>query len=70
LLDKLNLMGNNKIKWEEINNSSIKMELENLIQRQNTIKDKIIKLSSKLEDIEKEYLYGNKILSKRYKGEE
>ena len=46
------------------------MELENLIQRQNTIKDKIIKLSSKLEDIEKEYLYGNKILSKRYKGEE
>jgi len=70
LLDKLNLMGNNKIKWEEINNTSIKMELENLIQRQNTIKDKIIKLSSKLEDIEKEYLYGNKILSKRYKGEE
>lgn len=70
MLDKLNLMGNNKIKWEEINNSSIKMELENLIQRQNTIKDKIIKLSSKLEDIEKEYLYGNKILSKRYKGEE
>lgn len=70
MLDKLNLMGNNKIKWEEINNTSIKMELENLIQRQNTIKDKIIKLSSKLEDIEKEYLYGNKILSKRYKGEE
>ncbi len=70
MLDKLIIMGNNSIKWEDINNSSIKLELENLIQRQNTIKDKIIKLSSKLEDIEKEYLYGNKILSKRYKGEE
>jgi len=53
-----------------MNNTSIKMELENLIQEQNSIKNKIIKMSNKLELIEKEYFYGNKILTKRYKGED
>lgn len=65
-------MGNhrNTIKWDDMNNSSIKMELEGLLYQQKSIIDKIVKLSEKLEDIEKEYYYGNQILSKRYKGEE
>ncbi len=52
-----------------MNNSSIKMELEELILHQKTLKEKIIKLSKKLEDIEKDYLSGNSVLTKRYKGE-
>jgi len=63
-------MKKDKLKWEDMNNTSIKMELENLIQEQNSIKNKIIKMSNKLELIEKEYFYGNKILTKRYKGED
>jgi len=52
-----------------MNNASIKMQLEELMNQQKSIKGKIIQLSEKLEDIEKDYLYGNKILSKRYSGE-
>lgn len=63
-------MENNTIKWDDMNNSSIKMRLEELSYQQKSIIDKILKLSEKLEDIEKEYYYGNQILSKRYKGEE
>jgi|TARA_R110000803_G_scaffold13641_1_gene38270 hypothetical protein len=55
--------------WDNMSNSSIKKELEGLLHRQISLKDKIIKLSEKLEDIEKDYFYGNKILVKRYKGE-
>jgi DNA-binding protein YbaB len=58
-----------KVDWENMSNSSIKMELEELIHQQKTIKNKILNLSEKLEDVEKEYLYGNKILTKRYSGE-
>jgi hypothetical protein len=57
------------INWENMNNSSIKMRLGELENQQNSIKDKLIKLSEKLESVEKEYLFGNKILSKRYSGE-
>ena len=57
------------IDWENMNNASIKMQLEELNHQQNSIKDKIINLSKKLEEVEKNYLYGNKILTKRYKGE-
>lgn len=63
-------MENNTIKWDDMNNSSIKMRLEELSHQQKSIIDKILKLSEKLEDIEKEYYYGNQILIKRYKGEE
>ena len=63
-------MKKDRLKWEDMNNTSIKMELENLIQEQNSIKNKIIKMSNKLELIEKEYFYGNKILTKRDKGED
>lgn len=66
LLDK---MENKIIDWENMNNSSIKMQLEELMYHQKTVKEKIINLSKKLEDIEKEYLYGNKVLGKRYSGE-
>jgi len=69
LRDKINCMENKAIDWENMNNASIKMRLEELTYQQNSIKDKIINLSKKLELVEKEYLYGNKILSKRYSGE-
>lgn len=58
------------IKWDNMNNASIKMHLEELLHQQKSIIDKIVKLSEKLENIEKDYYYGNKILTKRYKGEE
>ena len=69
MLDKLKCMTNKTIDWENMNNASIKMQLEELTYQQNSIKDKIINLSKKLELVEKEYLYGNKILTKRYSGE-
>lgn len=69
MLDKINCMENKAIDWENMNNASIKMQLEELTYQQNSIKDKIINLSKKLESVEKEYLYGNKILTKRYSGE-
>jgi hypothetical protein len=58
------------IGWDNMSNSNIKMRLEELMHQQKSIKDKIISLSEKLESVEKEYFYGNKILIKRYKGEE
>jgi prefoldin subunit 5 len=63
-------MKNDTINWDNINNSSIKLRLEELKHERNSLKEKILKLADKLEDIEKEYYYGNKILTKRYKGEE
>jgi hypothetical protein len=63
-------MINNTIDWDNISNASIKLQLEELKHERNSLKEKILKLADKLEDIEKEYYYGNKILTKRYKGEE
>jgi hypothetical protein len=63
-------MKNNAIDWKNMSNASIKMQLEELTYQQKSIKEKIISLSEKLESIEKEYLLGNIILTKRYKGEE
>ncbi len=62
-------MINNSIDWDNNSNASIKLHLEVLKYEQESIKQNIIKLSKKLEDVEKEYFYGNKILVKRYKGE-
>jgi hypothetical protein len=59
-----------KIDWKNMSNASIKMQLEELAYQQKSIKEKIISLSEKLELTEKEYLLGNTILTKRYKGEE
>ena len=58
----------NTIDWDNSSNASIKMELEGLKHQQKTVVDKIVTLSKNLEEIEKEYYYGNKILTKRYKG--
>lgn len=63
-------MEKNIIDWENMGNSSIKMKLEELMHEQTALKDRIIKLSEKLESVEKDYFYGNKILVKRYKGED
>lgn len=63
-------MENKIINWDNMGNSSIKMKLEELLHEQTALKDRIIKLSEKLESVEKEYYYGNKVLVKRYKGEE
>jgi hypothetical protein len=62
-------MENKIIDWENMKNSSIKMELEGLMLHQKTLKEKIIELSKKLESIEKDYFFGNSVLTKRYKGE-
>tara|TARA_R110000868_G_scaffold30630_1_gene113106 strand:+ start:387 stop:587 length:201 start_codon:yes stop_codon:yes gene_type:complete len=59
----------NTIDWDNSSNASIKMELEGLKHQQKTVVDKIVTLSKNLEELEKEYYYGNKILIKRYKGE-
>ena len=58
------------IDWENLGNSSIKMNLESLLHEQISLRDRILKLSEKLEEVEKEYYYGNKVLVKRYKGED
>ena len=63
-------MINKAIDWDNSSNASIKMQLEELKHQQKTVIDKIITLSKNLEELEKEYYYGNKILTKRYKGEE
>lgn len=63
-------MENFIIDWENMSNASVKMKLEELLHEQTALKDRIIKLSEKLESVEKDYYYGNKVLVKRYKGEE
>jgi hypothetical protein len=63
-------MENKKIDWENLGNSSIKMNLESLLHEQISLRERILKLSEKLEGVEKEYYYGNKVLVKRYKGED
>ena len=60
----------NTIDWDNSSNASIKMELEAIKHQQKTVVDKMVTLSKNLEELEKEYYYGNKILIKRYKGED
>ena len=62
-------MNNNKIKWGDISNKKIQEELLSLGHEHTALKNKIDKLVNKLDEIEKEYHYGNNILLKRYKGE-
>jgi hypothetical protein len=63
-------MENKVLNWEGMSNSSIKKELEGIVHRQISIREKMVQLSEILEELEKEYFYGNKVLVKRYKGEE
>ena len=57
-----------KIDWDNISNDSIKHNLVQLNYDHQAIRDKIIKLSERLEDVEKEYIMGNNILNNRLKG--
>tara|TARA_R110002060_G_scaffold51859_1_gene62866 strand:+ start:665 stop:859 length:195 start_codon:yes stop_codon:yes gene_type:complete len=59
-----------KIDWNNISNKKIHENLLSLNHEHDSLKDKILKLMSYLNEIEKEYEYGNNILNKRYKGDE
>ena len=54
--------------WDNKSNASIKMNLQELQNEISGIKNNILKMVDNLEHLEKEYYYGNKILTKRYKG--
>ena len=54
--------------WDNMSNSSIQHELESIKEYHNSLKTQISKLLDKIDDLEKEYYLGNKILNKRYKG--
>jgi len=58
-----------KIDWNNTSNKKIQENLLSLKHEHISLKDKILKLMAKLEEIEKDYEYGNNILIKRYKGE-
>ena len=59
-----------KIDWNNISNKKIHENLLSLNHEHVSLKEKILKLMSYLNEIEKEYEYGNNILNKRYKGDE
>jgi hypothetical protein len=61
-------MKNKTIDWNNSSNASIKMHLQGLQNEMSSIKNNVLKMVDKLENIEKDYYYGNKILTKRYKG--
>lgn len=63
-------MINKAIDWDNSSNASIKMQLQELENKIKSIKHNMLNLVDNLENLEKEYYYGNKILVKRYKGEE
>jgi len=63
-------MKNNSIEWDNSSNASIKMYLQELENEINTIKSNIFKLVDNLENLEKDYYYGNKTLINRYKGDD
>ena len=54
--------------WDNKSNASIKMNLQELQNEISGIKNNILKMVDNLGNLEKEYYYGNKILTKRYKG--
>ena len=57
-----------KTNWETISNNKIKENLMVLQHEHISLKNEIDKLLEKLEEVEKEYYYGNSVLIKRYKG--
>jgi len=58
------------IDWDNKSNSKIQHELIELRNQHETLKNKMNQLSEKLDNVEKEYLLGNKTLLKRLKGVE
>lgn len=63
-------MGKSSIDWENISNAKIKENLTVLLHEHTVVKDKLLKLTEKLKEIEDDYYFGNIVLSKRIKGEE
>ena len=61
---------NNVIDWENISNNKIKENLMSLRHEHIALKDQTDKILKKIEEVEKEYYYGNSILIKRLKGVE
>ena len=62
-------MGKEKILWDNMSNSNIRVKLESLRHEHETIKIKIDTLIDDMKNIEVEYLNGNETLIKRHKGE-
>jgi len=59
---------NTTIDWKNMSNKKIQENLLSLRNEHESLKTQINKLLDKVIDIEKEYMYGNSILDKRYKG--
>lgn len=57
-----------KIEWEKLPNAKIKENLMSLRYEHKSLKSKVDKLLEDIEEVEKEYYYGNSILDKRQKG--
>lgn len=62
-------MDKEKIIWENMSNSNIRVKLESLRHEHETIKTKIDDLIDVMRNIELEFLNGNETLIKRHKGE-
>ena len=62
-------MEKEKIIWENMTNSNIRVRLESLRYEHESIKSKIDTLIGEMKNIEMEYLTGNETLIKRHKGE-
>ena len=56
-----------KTKWDILSNNKIKENLMVLQHEHISLKNEIDKLLEKLDEVEKEYYYGNSVLIKRYK---
>ena len=62
-------MDKEKIIWENMSNSNIRVKLESLRHEHEIIKTKIDDLIDVMRNIELEFLNGNETLIKRHKGE-
>ena len=61
---------NKIIDWKNISNSKIKENLMSLRHEHIALKSQVDKILKKMSEVEKEYYYGNSILTNRYKGVE
>jgi hypothetical protein len=62
-------MDKEKIIWENMSNSNIRVKLESLRHEHEIIKTKLDDLIDVMRNIELEFLNGNETLIKRHKGE-
>lgn len=56
-------------KWEDKSNNEILIATKQMQQEHENVKAEILKLVTKMENIEKNFSEANKILNKRLKGE-